>query len=44
MGVPVVLADVSPQPHSHQAFAGYRFARVHGQGDDFIGMKKAAIR
>ena len=35
MGVPIVLPAVSPQPHTHLAFEGYRYARAHGKGNDY---------
>ena len=35
MGVPIVLPDVSPQPHTHLAFEGYQFAREHGKGNEY---------
>jgi predicted DsbA family dithiol-disulfide isomerase len=35
MGVPIVLPEVSPQPHTHLAFEGYQFAREHGQGNAY---------
>ena len=35
MGVPIVLPEVSPQPHTHLAFEGYQYAREHGKGDDY---------
>lgn len=35
MGVPIVLPEVSPQPHTHLAFEGYQFARSHGKGIDY---------
>ncbi len=35
MGVPIKLPSVSPQPHTHLAFEGYQFARVHGKGNEY---------
>lgn len=35
MGVPIVLPEVSPQPHTHTAFEGYQYAREHGKGNDY---------
>jgi predicted DsbA family dithiol-disulfide isomerase len=35
MGVPIVLPEVSPQPHTHLAFEGYQFAKEHGKGNDY---------
>src|SRR5262249_25693665 len=35
MGVPITLAPVSPQPHTHLAFEGYQFAKEHGKGNDY---------
>lgn len=35
MGVPIVLPEVSPQPHTHLAFEGYQYAREHGKGNDY---------
>src|SRR5512139_3607702 len=32
MGVPIVLPDVSPQPHTRLAFEGYQYAREKGKG------------
>src|SRR5262245_46453953 len=35
MGVPIKLPAVSPQPHTHLAFEGYRVAREHGLGNKY---------
>ena len=35
MGVPIVLPEVSPQPHTHMAFEGYQYAREQGKGNDY---------
>src|SRR3954449_11738649 len=35
MGVPIVLPDVSPQPHTQLAFEGYQFAKEHGKGNEY---------
>jgi predicted DsbA family dithiol-disulfide isomerase len=35
MGVPIVLPPVSPQPHTHLAFEGFQFAKVHGKGLEY---------
>jgi predicted DsbA family dithiol-disulfide isomerase len=35
MGVPIALPPVSPQPHTHLAFEGYRYAREHGKGTEY---------
>src|SRR3982750_253856 len=35
MGVPIVLPEVSPQPHTHLAFEGYQYAREHGKGNAY---------
>ena len=35
MGVPVVLPRVSPQPHTHLAFEGYQYAKLHGLGNEY---------
>jgi predicted DsbA family dithiol-disulfide isomerase len=35
MGVLIVLPRVSPQPHTHLAFEGFRFAREHGKGNEY---------
>src|SRR5205823_7800266 len=35
MGVPITLPRVSPQPHTHLAFEGYRHAKEHGKGHDY---------
>jgi predicted DsbA family dithiol-disulfide isomerase len=35
MGVPIVLPQVSPQPHTHLAFEGYQFAKEHGTGNEY---------
>src|SRR3954465_12831947 len=35
MGVPIVLPEVSPQPHTHLAFEGYQYAREHGKGNEY---------
>lgn len=35
LGVPIVLPKVSPQPYTHTAFEGFRFADEHGRGDDY---------
>src|SRR3954453_19152818 len=35
MGVPIVLPQVSPQPHTHLAFEGYQYARERGKGNDY---------
>src|SRR3954468_17322972 len=35
MGVPIVLPEVSPQPHTHLAFEGYQYARERGQGNEY---------
>src|SRR5947209_515619 len=35
MGVPIVLPQVSPQPHTHLAFEGYHYAREHGKGNAY---------
>ena len=35
MSVPIVLPQVSPQPHTHLAFEGYQFAKEHGKGNDY---------
>jgi predicted DsbA family dithiol-disulfide isomerase len=33
MGIPIVLPEVSPQPHTHLAFEGYQYAQEQGKGD-----------
>ena len=35
MGVPIVLPQVSPQPHTHTAFEGYQYAREQGMGNEY---------
>jgi predicted DsbA family dithiol-disulfide isomerase len=35
MGVPIKLASVSPQPHTHLAFKGYPYPKEHGRGNDY---------
>src|SRR5689334_21030406 len=35
MGVPIVLPQVSPQPHTHLAFEGYQFAKEHGKRNEY---------
>ncbi len=35
MGVPIVLPQVSPQPHTHLAFEGYQYAKEHGKGNEY---------
>jgi predicted DsbA family dithiol-disulfide isomerase len=35
MGVPIVLPEVSPQPHTHLAFEGFQYARDHGKGNEY---------
>lgn len=35
MGVPIVLPDVSPQPHTRLAFEGYQYAREQGKGNEY---------
>ena len=35
LGVPIILPEVSPQPHTHLAFEGYQFAREHGRGNEY---------
>jgi predicted DsbA family dithiol-disulfide isomerase len=33
LNVNIVLPNVSPQPHTHLAFEGYQFAKVHRKGE-----------
>ena len=35
MGIPIRLPPVSPQPHTHLAWEGYRYAKEHRKGDDY---------
>ncbi|OLN22425.1 2-hydroxychromene-2-carboxylate isomerase [Domibacillus antri] len=35
MGIPIVLPNVSPQPHTHLAFEGYQYAKEHGKGNEY---------
>lgn len=35
MGVPIVLPQVSPQPHTHLAFEGFQFAKQLGKGNEY---------
>lgn len=35
MGIPIVLPNVSPQPHTHLAFEGYQYAKKHGKGNEY---------
>jgi predicted DsbA family dithiol-disulfide isomerase len=35
MGVPITLPKVSPQPHTHQAFEGYQYAKEQGKGNEY---------
>jgi predicted DsbA family dithiol-disulfide isomerase len=35
LGVPIVLPKVSPQPYTHTAFEGFRYAEQHGRGDEY---------
>jgi predicted DsbA family dithiol-disulfide isomerase len=35
MDVPIMLPDVSPQPHTHLAFEGFQYAKEHGKGNDY---------
>jgi predicted DsbA family dithiol-disulfide isomerase len=35
MGIPIVLPEVSPQPHTHLAFEGYQYAKEHRKGGDY---------
>jgi predicted DsbA family dithiol-disulfide isomerase len=35
MGVEIKLPAVSPQPHTHLAWEGFRYAREHGRGNDY---------
>ena len=35
MDVPIKLPTVSPQPHSHLAFEGFQYAKVHGKGNEY---------
>jgi predicted DsbA family dithiol-disulfide isomerase len=35
MGVPIKLPPVSPQPHTHLAFEGFRYAKEHGKGNEY---------
>jgi predicted DsbA family dithiol-disulfide isomerase len=35
MGVPIRLPAVSPQPHTHLAFEGLRYAGEHGKADKY---------
>jgi len=35
MDVPIVLPEVSPQPHTHLAFEGYQYARERGKGNEY---------
>ena len=35
LGVPIVLPNVSPQPHTHLAFEGYQYAKEQGKGNDY---------
>ena len=35
MGVPIVLPQVSPQPHTHLAFEGYQYATEHSKGNEY---------
>jgi predicted DsbA family dithiol-disulfide isomerase len=35
LGVRIALPPVSPQPHTHLAFEGYRYAREHGEGNEY---------
>lgn len=35
LGIPIRLPPVSPQPHTHLAWEGYRFANEHGRGTEY---------
>ena len=35
MGVPIVLPQVSPQPHTHLAFEGFQYAKEHGKANEY---------
>lgn len=35
MGIPIVLPNVSPQPHTHLAFEGYQYAKEKGKGNEY---------
>ena len=35
MGVPIVLPEVSPQPHTHLAFEGFQYAKEHGKANEY---------
>jgi predicted DsbA family dithiol-disulfide isomerase len=35
MGVPLVLPEVSPQPHTHIAFEGFQYAKYHGKANEY---------
>jgi predicted DsbA family dithiol-disulfide isomerase len=35
MGIPIVLPNVSPQPHTHLAFEGFQYAKEKGKGNEY---------
>ena len=35
MGVPIVLPQVSPQPHTHLVFEGFQYAKEHGKANEY---------
>ncbi|MBF9253897.1 DsbA family oxidoreductase [Pontibacter sp. 172403-2] len=35
LDIPIVLPNVSPQPHTHLAFEGYQYAREQGLGEQY---------
>lgn len=34
-GVSIKLPKVSPQPHTHLAFEGFQYAKLHGKADEY---------
>ncbi|OCA85375.1 2-hydroxychromene-2-carboxylate isomerase [Bacillus wudalianchiensis] len=35
MGISIILPKVSPQPYTHLAFEGYRYAKEQGKGNEY---------